>query len=391
MGFVINGKFTAQRITGVQRVASELTRALTARALRHGNLTLVVPRNARPAQSALERRRGSGGVMGHLTGNLWEQIALPLSTRTETLVSLCNTGPLFKRRHVVMIHDMAIYDTAAAFTRKFRLWYRLVFSLLRRNSLHLLTVSEFSRQRMIHHLRVPASRISVIRPGVDHLEHIVSDDGVLARHALLPQRYCLMVGSLDPRKNLTRCLAAIERLAYPPDFKFVLAGGTNTRVFEAVAGPQSPASRQVIRTGFVTDGELKALYESADVETLTGLSDVGLAGAYRRSTVLVWPSRLEGFGLPPLEAMYCGCPVIASRQASLPEVCGDAALYCDAASVDDIAQKIEQMLASPELRERCRQRGLKRARAHGWREAADQLSDALAHIEAPEAALASET
>ena len=371
MGFVINGKFTAQRITGVQRVASELTRALTERALRHGNLALVVPRNARPAQSVLECRRVSDGVMGNLTGNLWEQIALPLSTRTETLVSLCNTGPLFKRRHVVMIHDMAIYDTAAAFTRKFRLWYRLVFSLLRRNSLHLLTVSEFSRQRMVHHLRVPASRISVIRPAVDHLEHIVSDDGVLARHALLPQRYCLMVGSLDPRKNLTRCIAAIERLACPPDFKFVLAGGSNTRVFDAVAGSQSPPSRQVIRTGFVTDGELKALYENA--------------------TCFVFPSLYEGFGLPPLEAMYCGCPVITSRQASLPEVCGDAALYCDAASVDDIAQKIEQMLASPELRERCRQRGLKRARAHGWRDAADQLSDALARIEASDASQASDT
>jgi len=127
----------------------------------------------------------------------------------------------------------------------------------------------------------------------------------------------------------------------------------------------------VIRTGFVTDGELKALYENA--------------------TCFVFPSLYEGFGLPPLEAMYCGCPVITSRQASLPEVCGDAALYCDATSVDDIAQKIEQMLGSADLREMYRQRGLKRAHAHGWREAADQLSDALAHIEASDADLASGT
>ena len=346
MGFVINGKFTAQRITGVQRVASELTRALTARGLRHGDLALVVPRNASPAQSVPQQRRVSGGAVGNLTGNLWEQIALPLSTRSETLVSLCNTGPLFKRRHVVMIHDMAIYDTAAAFTRKFRLWYRLVFSLLRRNSLHLLTVSEFSRQRMVHHLRVPASRISVIRPAVDHLEHIVSDDGVLARHALLPQRYCLMVGSLDPRKNLTRCIAAIERLACPPDFKFVLAGGSNTRVFDAVAGSQSPPSRQVIRTGFVTDGELKALYENA--------------------TCFVFPSLYEGFGLPPLEAMAHATPVVTSNTSSIPEVVGNAAVMVNPENVFEIMRALHRVLIDQPLRDKLKARGLEQAGKFSW-------------------------
>jgi len=299
MAFVINGKFTAQRITGVQRVARELTRALNTRALQKGNLLLVVPRNAQPTQSILERRQ----VSGWLTGNLWEQITLPLSTRTKTLISLCNTGPLFKRRHVVMIHDMAIYDVAASFTLKFRLWYRLVFALLRRNSQHLLTVSEFSKQRMVYHLQVPPSRISVIQPAADHLSRIASDCRVLARLDISPQRYCLTVGSLDPRKNQARCLAAIEQIACQADFKFVLVGGGNARIFETNVSEHSNASNRVIRTGFVTDGELKALYENA--------------------MCFVFPSLYEGFGLPPLEAMYCNCPVVVSDQAALPEVCGD--------------------------------------------------------------------
>jgi glycosyltransferase involved in cell wall biosynthesis len=363
MAFVINGKFTSQRITGVQRVACELTRALNARGLECGDLALVVPRNARAAQSAHERRR----VCGWLTGNLWEQLALPLATRTETLISLCNTGPLFKRRHVVMIHDMAIYDSASAFTRKFRLWYRLVFSMLSKNSLHLLTVSSFSRERIVHHLRVPASRVSVIRPAVDHFERIASERQVLARLDLRPQNYCLMVGSLDPRKNLARGLAAIDKVVCPPGFKFVLAGGSNSRVFGATHHNDEPASTRIVSAGFVTDGELKALYENA--------------------TCFVFPSLYEGFGLPPLEAMYCGCPVIASREASLPEVCGDAAMYCDANSIDDIASKLALMLGDPELREMYRQRGLVQARSYGWREAAGQLRDALAYIEDANAAV----
>jgi len=357
MAFVINGKFTSQRITGVQRVASELTRALNARALIPGDLTLVVPRNAHTAQSTQERRR----VCGWLTGNLWEQLALPLATRAEMLLSLCNTGPLFKRRHIVMIHDMAIYDTASAFTRKFRLWYRLVFSMLSMNSQHLLTVSSFSKERIVHHLGVPASRVSVIRPAVDHFERIESDSGVLARLDLQPQNYCLLVGSLDPRKNLARGLAAIDQVVCPPGFKFVLAGGSNNRVFGTMQEGDKPASQRIVPAGFVTDGELKALYENA--------------------TCFVFPSLYEGFGLPPLEAMYCGCPVIASREASLPEVCGNAALYCDANSVDDIASKISLMLNDPILREMYRRRGLVQARAYGWHEAAEQLYDALASID----------
>lgn len=375
MTFVINGKFAAQRTTGVQRVARELVRAVNM--ARRGNaLTLIVPDTAkREAWTELGPGYYASPLSGSLGENAWEQFTLPASipaaAMPHVLLSLCNTGPLLLRRHIVMIHDMAIYDMPHCFTWKFRLWYRLVFAVLRRRAMHFLTVSEYSRQRIMHHLHLPAERISLIRPAVDHLSRVVADDVVLERFELETHRYCLLVGSLDPRKNLMRCLAAIEQVDAPPGFKFVLAGGSNTHIFEALPGGGATAYSRTLQLGFVSDAELKALYENA--------------------TCFVFPSLYEGFGLPPLEAMYCGCPVIASREASLPEVCGDAALYCDANSIDDIAAKITQMVNDPVLRERYRRLGLERARAHRWSLAAEQLENALSGLAASIPGIASNT
>jgi len=144
MKFAINGKFTAQRITGVQRVAYELTRALQAGDLPADELEVVVPSDAAGSGLALKRTR----MCSWLKGNLWEQITLPLVTTHQTLISLCNTGPLFKSNQIVMLHDMAVYDVPYAFSKKFRLWYKLKFSIQHRQSSVILTVSDFSKARI---------------------------------------------------------------------------------------------------------------------------------------------------------------------------------------------------------------------------------------------------
>jgi len=123
-------------------------------------------------------------------------------------------------------------------------------------------------------------------------------------------------------------------------------GGKNARIFNSDLSEQQPRSERVVWAGFVTDGELKALYENAGC--------------------LVFPSLYEGFGLPPLEAMYCGCPVVASSRTSIPEVCGDAALYCDATSANDIAEKISLMMTDDVLRQRYKAMGYERAREFRW-------------------------
>ncbi|EIF32782.1 glycosyltransferase [Burkholderia sp. Ch1-1] len=348
-GFAINGKFASQRITGVQRVGYELAVAFQ-HLFPHGtDLPLLVPPNARtdavfPNAKVIGRR---------LKGSLWEQFSLPFATGRRTLLSLCNMGPLFVRRQVVMVHDVAIYDLPQNYSWKYRLWYRVALSLLKRNARHIVTVSEFSKKRIVERLGIDASRISVVLNGVDHFEKISPDTAILSRLNLQKDGYVLAVGNLSVGKNLPRILTAVERLNDSHDWKFVVVGGCDLRVFNSGAKVGFDLSKNIVPAGFVSDGELRALYENA--------------------ACFLFPSLYEGFGLPPLEAMSCGCPVIVSREASLPEVCGDAALYCDAYSVDDIVDKVTQMMADPAARETWRQRGREHARGFRWERSARQL------------------
>jgi len=353
MAFAINGKFTSQPITGVQRVAYELTRAMQMRENPGGDLEIFVPQDTMEPGASLKGQRR----FPWLRGTLWEQITLPIASRGRTLINLCNTNPILKRRQVVMVHDMAIYDVPNGFSKKFRLWYQLCFTMLPRMEPLVLTVSAFSKSRISHHLKIDESRIAVIQPGADHLDRVVPDCGVIERLELKRDAYCVIVGSLDPRKNLQRVLEAISSLGHMQDIKFVIVGGRNNRIFASENMEESTRSKQIVWAGFVSDGELKALYEQAGC--------------------LVFPSLYEGFGLPPLEAMYCGCPVIASSRTSIPEVCGDAAMYCDATSAQDIAEKITLMMTQSTLRQGYRSKGKAHAQAYRWDKSAKKLLDVL--------------
>ncbi|MET3229746.1 UNVERIFIED_ORG: glycosyltransferase involved in cell wall biosynthesis [Burkholderia sp. 1263] len=252
---------------------------------------------------------------------------------------------------------MAVYDVPHGFSRKFLLWYRFCFAMLPRMDPTILTVSMFSKARICEHLKIAESRVSVVTPGADHLDRVVSDASITERLGLEKDAYCVIVGSLDARKNLQRVLDAVGRLKHRRDIRFVVVGGRNPRIFGNGSVSSSTNAEQVIWAGFVSDGELKALY--------------GNAGC------LIFPSLYEGFGLPPLEAMYCGCPVIASTRTSIPEACGDAAMYCDATSVDDIAEKISLMMTDEALRQRYRAKGLLHAREYRWDRSAQKLLDIL--------------
>jgi len=356
MAFAINGKFTSQPVTGVQRVAYELTRAMQMDAKFGDELEVFVPHNAMQPGTLLKHLRR----FPWLRGTLWEQITLPIAARGMTLLNLCNTNPLFKRGQVVMVHDMAIYDVPQGFSRKFRLWYRICFAMLRHTRPMILTVSAFSKSRICHHLGIAESRVAVVHPAADHLDRIAADSAVLTRLGLAKDGYCVIVGSLDPRKNLQRVLEAVGKLEDLPELKFVVVGGRNARIFHTDdAGRTGNAAHasQVVWAGFVSDGELKALYENAGC--------------------LIFPSLYEGFGLPPLEAMYCGCPVIASACTSIPEACGEAAMYCDAASADDIAAKISRLMNDAQLRQRHRAMGLVHARQFRWEYSAQKALEIL--------------
>jgi glycosyltransferase involved in cell wall biosynthesis len=352
MDLAINGRFLCRRPSGVDRFALEIVRALDgllARddpALRGVRVAVLAPADAVAPD-------GLGRVtierFGRLEGQAWEQLELPWRVRGRLLLNLCNTAPLALRRQAVVIHDAATVRVPQAFTPAFRALYEAMMPRLGRRSSHVITVSEFSRRELDAVWRIDRARVSVVREGAEHVLRVPADRSLLEREGLRPAGYLLAVGNITPHKNLGTLLRASaigDRL--PVDL--VLAGGTDPRVFGHVGLELPPGVRAL---GYVTDAQLRALYENA--------------------AAFVFPSRYEGFGLPPLEAMACGCPVVASSAASLPEVCGDAALFFDCDDAASLRAAVDRVLADAALRLRLRAAGLERAAGFTWERAAREL------------------
>jgi glycosyltransferase involved in cell wall biosynthesis len=158
---------------------------------------------------------------------------------------------------------------------------------------------------------------------------------------------------MSPHKNFRALVEAVALLG-EVDFDVIIAGGTNPGIFKST-GIQLPEN--VKHVGYVSDDELKSLYSSA--------------------ACFIYPSLYEGFGLPPLEAMSNGCPVIVSRAGALPEVCGDAALYCDPRNPQDIADKIKIMMSDTKLREELRAKGLLHSKRYTWEKCARETLSAI--------------
>lgn len=352
MKIALNGRFLSQRVTGVQRHARELVRAVDALLERESgrglDLSLLLPPDGK---RDLQLRRIETRQVGRLKGQLWEQLELPLYARDRLLLNLANTAPMLGPKQMVMIHDASVFAVPHAYSGSFGRWYRLMLPYWARRASLVLTNSQFSRTELARWLRIPSEKIRVVGGGHEHILGTPSDEAILARHRLGIRPYVLAVSNLSRHKNLEAVRAAIELLG-PAGCDYVLAGPTNPRVFGS-SGQESPA--HVIRLGYVADGELRALYEHA--------------------ACLVYPSRYEGFGIPPLEAMACGCPVVASRTGSLPEVCGNAALYVDPDDPRQVAAAIRRVLCEEGLGEELRQRGRDQAKRWTWtRSAIDTLA-----------------
>jgi glycosyltransferase involved in cell wall biosynthesis len=350
----INGKFLAQRMTGVQRAAREwlqaMDGALASDRLPGERWVLLHPVGAQPAGLvAIEAQAvGTRGMPLHA----WEQWTLPRAAREGVLLSLAGSSPWFGRRQVATLHDAAVWDCPEAYSWAFRLWYRALFRHQGRRALRLLTVSEFSRSRLADRLGQPARRIALLPNGADHLDRVDADQAILRHPSLDGHPFLLAVASANPSKNLARMIEAYGRLRVSDRVRLVMVGGGNASVFADAALPRAHG---VICLGPVGDPSLKALYGDA--------------------LALIQPSLYEGFGLPPLEAMSAGCPVAAARAAALPEVCGDAAAYFDPLSVDDIAGTMRRLIEDGALRERLRAAGHARVAVYSWRASGARLLD----------------
>jgi glycosyltransferase involved in cell wall biosynthesis len=355
----INGRFLAQSITGVQRYAHEIVHALDhllcedhplARGL---EVQLLVPPGGTDHLGLRAIRLKS---VGRVKGHLWEQIVLPHHARGG-LVSLCNTGPLAARKHIVCIHDLNTRSFPSSYSMRFRALYRMLQPALGRCAARIATVSQFSADEIARYAVCPADRIVVIPNGHEHTNRWTPHHSAATRAAAGPNTI-VIVGSAAPHKNVRLILDLARRLE-GAGLRIAVAGLGDSRVFATDAA--APRAQNVAWLGRLSDSELAAL-----------LGDC---------LCLAFPSFVEGFGLPPLEAMALGCPVIASDRASLPEVCGEAALYASPNDPDAWLAQFVRLSQDPELRTRMIERGRARASAFRWTGSAELYLQAMAHAD----------
>jgi glycosyltransferase involved in cell wall biosynthesis len=293
-----------------------------------------------------------------LSGHLWEQVRLPKlmrKTGADLLWSPCGSGPVCVNKQLVTIHDASVFACRRCFRWTYGTYYRTLLPLLSKRIFRIVTVSEFSRSELVSYNICSPEKICVIHNGLSVRTFCNQNETVPP----WGERYVLSVGSRDPRKNISRLLTAWQSIpsSLKCGTKLVLAGGGD-RIYASERLGDVPGD--VVVVGYVAEEDLARLYSSA--------------------TIFVYPSVYEGFGFPPLEAMAYGTPTLVSRAASLPEICGDAALYCDPLDVGSIAEKLIQLLGDSSLQDQLRRKGLERVKLFTWQRAATQLKQVFEDV-----------
>lgn len=356
--WTINGDFTTLAPTGVARYAREVTLALDALvAARHPlaeglALDLVVPRA--PAEALPLAAIGMRTVPEFDRPRLpqiWVQMQLPRHV-PGGLLSFCNLAPVAVRKQIVCIHDLHTRLMPESYGRGFRWAHRLILPMLGRRAARITTVSELSRQHLAAFAVAPPDKVTVTYNGSDHAARWDASLSALATAAGRP--YVLCLGREQKYKNMELVLR-LAPLLDSMGLDVWMAGAFDP----ALAGPGPSANLRLL--GRIGDDDFKRALSSA--------------------LCFLFPSRIEGFGLPAVEAMRAGCPVIASNAPCLPEICGDAALYADPDAPEAWARAVEGLQRDAVQRRRLVAAGHARADRYTWRGVAETYLRLMAEVD----------
>lgn len=347
MEIVINGRFLTQKITGVQRYAYHLVKEIDF-LIEKGEIDkkkfqfkILAPKNI---IQKMELKHIPIKKVGFLKGHLWEQLELPFYLKNRILFCLGNTAPLISlflnRKVIVTVHDLGFKYFPENYRFLFRFFYSIIIPIILKYAWAIITVSESEKKMISKRYPFGKNKIFAISQG-GFLENPESPVEIKEKN------YLLYVGSLAKKKNLINFLLAFEIVINKniPLKGVVIA--PEGKIFEKVKIDIKPKVKERIKfINKVDDQELIAYYKNA--------------------FCFVFPSFHEGAGIPPIEAMSCGCPVLCSDIPVLRERCDEAVIYFNPYSPEDIAQKIILLFENPRLREELIKKGYERAKIFKW-------------------------
>ena len=342
MKLIVNARFLTQQITGVQRFAIELSKRLKKQT--SIEVQFVSPKGIIHHDLAKEL---DAKVIGHFSGHLWEQLDLPRFLKynnSPLLLSLCSTAPCFYKNQIVTHHDITYIRCPESFSKKFIVFYKLIVPLMLKNSKKIITVSNFSKDEVSNYFKISKDKFIVIYNGVDSEQF-----NVLRKDDKTAQKYILAVSSRNFHKNFQGLIKAFKDVKNElKDVNLHIVGGSEIKSFNNI------------------ELDIEDLKEEKRIHFLGRVDDQELIRSYQNASLFVFPSFYEGFGIPPLEAQACGCPVIASNKASMPEVLADSALYFDPTSTKELSDQIKFFYNHVEQKDKLSERGLQNIERFDW-------------------------
>ncbi|MGM5469167.1 glycosyltransferase family 4 protein [Flavobacteriaceae bacterium LMO-SS05] len=337
---IVNARFLSQRITGVQRFAIEICKRLPKKV--NGREIVYVAPNGKLVTDILFDFELI--QFGRLKGQLWDQIELPIFLKSKgnpPLINFVGIAPIFYKRKVMFLYDLAFKHHPEWFSTAFHILYNLLVPISLKNSLLVITDSNYVKGDIHKTYGVGKGKIQVL--------YAATADKFLNKN-LTKEKIILTVSSIDPRKNINRVIKAFSEIK--SEYKLVIVGSKG-KSFSNIQLNENRFNDNIIFTGYLSDDKLIELYNKAEI--------------------FIYASLFEGFGIPPLEAQACNCACIVSNVTSLPEVYQESVEYCDPYSIESIKNVMGKLMNDSSLRNQLRAKGLENVKRFHWSKSANEF------------------